>query len=98
MAGSCPLRAGAYPLSHKLFEYQRLPKPLLVIGSVLMQSYRCYLLDESDHITSYIQLRAVSDANAIAEARRYARLACKPFELWRGRQLICRESYRCEEE
>jgi hypothetical protein len=56
-----------------------------------MQSYRCYLLDHSDRITSFIELRAVSDADATEEARRYAKLARKPFELWRERQLICRE-------
>ena len=56
-----------------------------------MLSYRCYLLDHSDRITSFIELRALSDADATAEARRYAKLARKPFELWRERQMICRE-------
>jgi len=59
---------------------------------VFMLSYRCYLLDQSDRITSYIALRAISDADAIVEARQYARLARKPFELWRGPQLICHET------
>jgi hypothetical protein len=31
----------------------------------------------------------VSDADAILEAQRNAKLARKPFELWRGRHLIC---------
>jgi hypothetical protein len=54
-------------------------------------SYRCYFLDESDHITNYVELHESSDEDAIGHARRLAQLARKPFELWCGRQLICRE-------
>lgn len=55
-------------------------------------SYRCYLLDDSDRISSFVELQALSDADAILQARRYAHLVRKAFELWRGRQVICRES------
>ena len=55
-----------------------------------MLSYRCYLLDERDRIKSFIEMRAFSDEEAIAQARRYARLARSPFELWCGREMICR--------
>ncbi len=59
-----------------------------------MLSYRCYLLDENDRINSYIQVRALCDAEATILARQFAQLARRPFELWRGRELICRESWR----
>jgi hypothetical protein len=56
-----------------------------------MMSYRCYLLDERDRIKSFIELQALSDAEAATQARHYAKLARRPFELWRGHELICRE-------
>jgi hypothetical protein len=62
-----------------------------LVGARFVLSYRCYLLDGSDRITSFIELTDVSDANAILQARKYAQLARKPFELWRGHQIICRE-------
>ena len=57
-----------------------------------MLLYRCYLMDESDRITSFIELQAISDAEAILQATRYAQLARKPFELWRGREMVSRGS------
>jgi hypothetical protein len=52
--------------------------------------YRCYLLDDFDRITSFIALKTASDADAITLAKRYAAFNRKPFELWRGRQVVCR--------
>ena len=57
-----------------------------------MVLYRCYLMDESDRINSFIELQAVSDAEAILQATRYAQLARKPFELWCGREVVCKGS------
>ena len=57
-----------------------------------MLSYRCYLLDEDGRINSYIQVRAVCDADATTLARQFAQLAGRPFELWRGHEFICRET------
>jgi hypothetical protein len=57
-----------------------------------MLTYRCYLLDGSDRIKSFIEVRAFSDAEAIAYARQHAQVHRSPFELWRGRQLICLET------
>ena len=54
--------------------------------------YRCYLLDASDRINSFIELQAASDAEAIAQASRYAQLVRKPFELWRGHEMVCTRS------
>jgi hypothetical protein len=59
---------------------------------VFMLSYRCYLLDQSDRITSYIALRAISDADAIGKPGNMRDWPASPFELWRGPQLICRET------
>jgi len=50
-----------------------------------MLTYRCYLLDGSDRIKSFIEVRAFSDAEAIAYARQHAQVHRSPFELWRGR-------------
>jgi len=55
-----------------------------------MPLYRCYLLDESDRIKSFFELQALSDAEAIAQAQQRAQGARMPFELWLGRELICR--------
>ena len=55
-----------------------------------MLTYRCYLLDESDRINSFIEVRSFSDTDATAQAQRHGQLAREPFELWRGRELICR--------
>jgi hypothetical protein len=56
-----------------------------------LRLYRCYLLDESERITSFVELQAFSDEEATAQARRHAQLLRKPFELWRGKEMIFRE-------
>lgn len=54
------------------------------------QTYRCYLLDESDRIRSFVEVVAPSDAQAVLQAKRCAKDARRPFELWRGHKIICR--------
>jgi len=54
-------------------------------------TYRCYLLDERDRISSVFEIRASSNADAIQQARSYAHEAREPFELWHGHALICQE-------
>lgn len=61
-----------------------------------MSTYRCYLLDELDCIKSFVELRALSDSGATAKAQRYAQWARRPFELWRGRDMIYRSRSRRE--
>ena len=56
----------------------------------IMQTFRCYVLDEFDRIKAFVELSAVSDAEAIAQAERDPRLARKVFEVWRGREVIYR--------
>ena len=56
-----------------------------------MQSYRMYLLDESDHIKSFVELWAISDSDAIEHAKRYGRFQRRPVEVWRGREMIFRD-------
>jgi len=55
-----------------------------------MLVYRCYLLDADDHIKSFKEVQAFSDAEATALARQHAQEAKMPFELWRGRQIVYR--------
>jgi hypothetical protein len=56
-----------------------------------MLVYRCYLLDESDRIRSFIEVQASTDADAVVQARRLGRFVGTSFELWRGREMICRD-------
>ena len=55
-----------------------------------MLIYRCYLLDETGRIDSFIEVQALSDTDATTQARRHGQSARRPFELWRLRELICR--------
>ena len=55
-----------------------------------MLIYRCYLLDEFDRIKAFVELSALADTEAIAQAQKDPRLARKVFEVWRGREMIYR--------
>jgi hypothetical protein len=56
-----------------------------------MLLYRCYLFDNFDRIRDFVEIRARSDPEAAAHARRHVGSGGKAFELWRGKNFICRE-------
>ena len=58
-----------------------------------MQEYYCYFYGSNGHFMSRIDFKAISDEDAIIEARaRYAELPHRyGFELWRGPNLIITE-------
>jgi hypothetical protein len=51
-----------------------------------MLSYRCYLLNESGGIANVVILQAPSDAEALVLAN--YNMQNRPYELWRGREVI----------
>jgi hypothetical protein len=55
-------------------------------------SYRCYLLDPADRMRSFVIIRVSSDEEAIAEGRHRAQVTRTAFELWRGNEMIHRET------
>jgi hypothetical protein len=57
-----------------------------------MRTYRCYFLDDSDRIKSFVELHAPSDEKAIAQARRRGRASGRPVEVWRGNEMIYSEN------
>ena len=63
-----------------------------------MLAYRCYFLDERDRIRSFVELQAPSDAVATALAKNHPKHARRPFELWRGRVMICRSDRQSKSE
>jgi hypothetical protein len=56
-----------------------------------MLNYRCYLLDESGRIRDFVAVSALGDAEAIALAQGDPRLSQRPFEVWRGLEMIYRK-------
>jgi hypothetical protein len=56
-----------------------------------MVVYRCYFIDESDRIRSFVEIVALTDSDATSQARMHARSRNKAFELWRGAKFVCRE-------
>jgi hypothetical protein len=59
-----------------------------------MAAYRCYLMDYRDRISDFIEFQSDTDEAAVKQAQAYANLAAKPFELWRGSQMIISERTR----
>jgi hypothetical protein len=58
-----------------------------------MAHYRCYLLDGRGKITKSEDLEAAGDEDAVARARELAgRQDSHAFELWRGRERLCKET------
>jgi hypothetical protein len=58
-----------------------------------MAHYRCYLLDGRGKIVKSEDVDAASDDDAVARAREFlARQGSHAFELWRGRERLCKET------
>jgi 1,6-anhydro-N-acetylmuramate kinase len=58
-----------------------------------MAHYRGYLLDGRGKIVQSEDIEAISDEDAIARARALvASHASHAFELWRGRERLCKET------
>lgn len=58
-----------------------------------MAQYRCYLLDGSGRIVKSEEIDAPTDEDAIALCReRLADHNSHAFELWRGRDRLCKET------
>ena len=63
-----------------------------------MQEYHCYFYGPNGRFTSRIDFRAISDDDAIIEARaKYAEMKSRDgFELWRGpNQIIAEDCPKC---
>jgi hypothetical protein len=63
------------------------------VSAALMQQYYCYFYDRNGHFTSRFDFNAISDDDAIIEARaKYAESKSRNgFELWRGPNQIIAE-------
>ncbi|MGO8918302.1 MAG: hypothetical protein ACLQJR_20575 [Stellaceae bacterium] len=58
-----------------------------------MAHYRCYFLDGSGKIVKSEDIEAASDDDAVAIAReRFVEQRYRAFELWRGRDRLCKEN------